>query len=97
VQTVRVDNACEFGKWFYSLEAAQPGSQLGKSVPSLHAEFHRVAAEVLGLALSGHRAEASHAMGQGGQGGQFAHLSAELTAAIREWKLELAQQLGSVA
>jgi len=81
-----VDNACEFGKWFYGLQPSERETQNGRDVRALHAEFHRVAAEVLDLALAGRREEADRLL-EGG--GKFAQATAKLTFALIGWKSRL--------
>ena len=87
VETVRVDDACAFGKWFYSQEGSFRASEMGKKVRSLHADFHRTAADVLELALAGRKAEAHAALARGSK---FALLSSRLTTLMMEWKTSLA-------
>jgi methyl-accepting chemotaxis protein len=89
VATVAVDNACEFGKWFLSLPNAERGSAQGRVVQTLHAQFHRAAANVLEMALAGRREEAELAMGTTKE---FAQVSAKLTVAMIEWKNTLARR-----
>jgi hypothetical protein len=48
VRDVRTDNACEFGKWLSALPLSQRLSERYPKVRALHAEFHTVAAAVLG-------------------------------------------------
>jgi hypothetical protein len=94
VAKVRVDDACEFGKWFYGLDPAARATAEGRSVQELHAEFHRVTAGVLDLALSGRRAEAEAQMARTSA---FAQTSASLTSAMMQWKGSLLKRIGSAA
>ena len=81
---VRVDNACEFGKWLYGeIDATSRRSPDYEKVRTLHAAFHVAAAGVLGLAVSGRRAEAEAAMGPGSE---FARVSTQLTLALTAWQ-----------
>jgi hypothetical protein len=84
--TVAVDNACEFGKWLYSIPAAERDSPWGKRVVDLHALFHQTAAKVLALALAGHT---QAAMTELESGGSFTLTSKNLTSAMVSWKSTL--------
>lgn len=83
VGDVRTDDCCDFGKWLAALPLSQRLSEHSKRVRSLHAEFHRLAAEVLELALAGRKEEATAAMALGSR---FAHVSSSLTMAVLAWK-----------
>ncbi len=80
---VSVDNQCEFGKWLYSLPAGEHQGSNWQKVHDLHAKFHREASRVLGLAVSGKKAEADEGLATGSP---FAKISLELTGAMIEWK-----------
>jgi hypothetical protein len=85
VADVRTDRACEFGKWLRTLPPTQLLSVYCKQVRTLHAEFHLIAAEVLGLALAGRKAEATAAMGSGSR---FLTVSSNLIMALSAWQKE---------
>jgi len=51
--TVAMDNQCEFGKWLYSDLKAVCDQAKYDRIKSLHANFHKKAAEILKLALDG--------------------------------------------
>jgi len=84
VETIRVDNQCEFGKWLYgaTLSAQDKTSPHYSKVKELHAQFHKTAARVAALALSGKKAEAEKMIASGGE---YAEASAKLTGAMMEW------------
>jgi len=82
VEKVRLGNECEFGRWLESLPAAEQHSEHWKLVQKAHAEFHIEAARVLGLALSGHKADADKALDSNGR---FSDLSSDLTKAMMSW------------
>ena len=65
VAEVRSDKGCEFGKWLDDLPPAKKTSERYTGLRSMHAEFHKAASEVLALALSGKKSEASSAMASG--------------------------------
>jgi hypothetical protein len=73
VEGVRDHHICDLGKWLDSAE--------GKSVPDysnlceLHSKFHQEAANVLNLALAGHKGEAEAEIEFGGK---FSSVSAML-------------------
>lgn len=83
VEKVRTDNQCDFGKWLYSLPSSELGSEFGKKVKALHAQFHVQAAKVLDLALTSKKKEAEEAMTTTSD---FGKTSAELTLAMVAWK-----------
>jgi hypothetical protein len=83
VAQIQVDNACNFGKWFYGLPADVRAQEICKKVQKLHADFHVEAAKVLGLGLAGKKAEAEKAMAFGGP---FMDISGKLTLALNQWK-----------
>jgi hypothetical protein len=84
VPTVRLDNQCPFGKWLYGeIDPTSRRSPEYEKVRTLHAAFHVAAAGVLGLAVSGRRAEAEAAMGPGSE---FARVSTQLTLALTAWQ-----------
>jgi len=67
--TVAMDSQCPFGKWLYG-EALSPtvrDSEECRRVTELHAQFHRVAAKVVALALSGKKMEADKLMALNGE------------------------------
>lgn len=83
-EKVSTDNQCDFGRWLYgeTISAAEKAGPCYQSVRQHHTEFHKVAADVLKLALSGKKDEAHKLVGLGGR---FASLSAELTTAMMAW------------
>ena len=84
VGTIRADNQCEFGKWLYgdTLSAQDKAAPQYSKVKGLHSQFHKTAATVATLALSGKKAEAGKMLDAGGD---FAEASAKLTGAMMEW------------
>ena len=83
VPTVRVDDQCEFGIWLRSAPPAEQRGEHWKTVQTRHGEFHRAAADVLELALSGRRDEAEAAIAPSSR---FAEVSKRLTLAMMAWK-----------
>ncbi|MDR3487011.1 MAG: CZB domain-containing protein [Bradyrhizobium sp.] len=85
VTDVGKDNVCAFGQWLYgpSVDAAMKGSGEFKEVQKLHAEFHKIAAQVLQLALQGKKGEADKVMAQGSA---FTDVSGRLTSAMMRWQ-----------
>ncbi len=82
-EVVRRDDACEFGKWFHALPQAERSTVEGRTVQSLHAEFHKIVASILELALAAKKREAEKELENGSK---FAELSASLTRAMMTWK-----------
>lgn len=89
VDTVRMDDQCAFGKWLYgvSLDLQGTTSAQYEEVKKLHAQFHRVAAQVVELALSGKKHEALQLMSLDGE---FTKISSKLTAAMSIWLKKVA-------
>ena len=85
IETIRMDNQCVLGKWLYgmTLSTLDKSSEDYKAVQSLHADFHKSAARVAELALSGKKPEAEKMMGLNGE---FSVISGKLIGALMEWK-----------
>jgi len=83
VESVRVDNGCDFGKWLHALSGSDKNSEHWKTVQSLHAQFHSEAAQVLDFAIKGEKEKAKSSMTLDSR---FADISARLTAAMMAWK-----------
>ncbi len=92
VAVVCRDDQCRLGRWLYSLDEPMQASHRWQCVRRKHADFHRHAARVLELALSGDtsaaRAATSYSSG-------FAQTSARLMADLIEWQKETVS-LGAV-
>ena len=88
IDTIRKDDHCDFGKWLYgsTLSDIDKASNSYKTVRDLHEEFHRTAAKIVDLALSGRKDEASKMISHNGE---YALISSKLTAKMMEWKKSL--------
>jgi hypothetical protein len=91
VPAVRLDDQCEFGIWLRSVPSAEQHGEHWKTVQARHGEFHRAAADVLELALSGRRSEAEAAIAPDSR---FAEVSKRLTLAMMAWKEYAARNVG---
>lgn len=87
VGVVCLDNQCPFGKWLHSVDLEMKATARWKCVKTAHADFHREAAKVLDLALTGRQAEARDALGFTSK---FTAASAKLTQEMMAWKKEAA-------
>lgn len=87
VNKVTLDNLCDFGKWLYTLDSNIRLTESWNSIQKLHAEFHKIAANILDLALKGKKEEASKGIALGSE---YAAISGKLTTAMMKWKRELA-------
>jgi len=85
-QAVSTDNACEFGKWLYSLPASDTQSSDYQTVKTLHANFHRITGGILQLAVSGKEQEAIAKLGSGGE---YSSATGKLVLALQAWKDKL--------
>lgn len=83
VAKLSVDSACDFGKWFYALPAAERLTDDARKVQQLHAAFHREAGTVLASALTGNKADAAKRLSVSSP---FAKVSADLTGAMMQWR-----------
>jgi hypothetical protein len=88
VEDIGREDVCEFGRWLNEtpfLDGNQ--DEHLKVIRHLHAQFHRVAAATLQLALRGRKAEAERAMGAGGA---YSRVSLRLTTALNGWRGSIA-------
>lgn len=83
VDKVRVDDGCDFGKWFYSLPPEQIASAEAVKIKEMHADFHKEAARILELALNGHLNAAKKAIKPGSYYGK---ISSSLVSILADWK-----------
>lgn len=83
VEEVQKDNACEFGKWLYSLPEADRKVAIELNITELHANFHKEASSILELALKGNKNEAMKKMEFGGDYGK---ITGKLVVALTKWK-----------
>ncbi len=79
------DNQCNFGKWLYSCSPHEKSSQHFEKVKDLHANFHKVAANVLEMALQGKKTEAEAAINMSSE---YRSISGKLTKEMMDWKKE---------
>ena len=84
--TVKVEDAghddrCKFGKWLHGTTALRSMHGFDE-IKALHAQFHRLAAEVLRLALVGKKDEARRLMDSTSE---YTRTSAELTQKLTAW------------
>jgi methyl-accepting chemotaxis protein len=82
-ETVKLDNACQFGQWLYGMSDAEQKSEDYLKVKQLHAEFHKIAGSILQLAVSGKKDEAHAKLDPGGEYGKAA---GKLVLALQTWK-----------
>lgn len=80
------DNQCEFGKWLYACSVEEKSSQYHGKITSLHADFHKTAAVVLDLALTGKGQEAEQKIGPDSD---YKNTSASLTKEMMNWKSDI--------
>ena len=83
---VKTDNSCEFGKWLDNLPSADKSSLDYQTVKVLHAEFHKVAADILQFAVMGKKEEAIKKFSFGGT---YGLASSKLMNAMFDWKKKL--------
>jgi hypothetical protein len=85
VANIRTDNQCAFGKWLYgtTLTDEDRATEHYSNVVRLHAEFHKVAAQIAGLATVGKRSEAQRMLEFGNE---YTKVSGQLSLALKRWK-----------
>ena len=85
MSSVAADSQCDFGKWLHgtAVTPAEKATPQYATVKTLHADFHKAAASVLQMAVTGKRADAEKAMGPTSP---FAAISSKLTMALLEMK-----------
>jgi hypothetical protein len=83
-ENVRLDNACDFGKWLYAIPIPERPKDFWGDVQKIHARFHTAAAVVLRLALDGKKQEALDLMTD--MRGEFVSASKDLTNTLFAWK-----------
>jgi len=85
------DRACDLGKWLQSTAFTATGAESihYAAVKEKHVAFHKVAARVARLALLGQKEEAERMLSFGGD---YSVASAQLTAALLEWKSALSRR-----
>jgi Chemoreceptor zinc-binding domain len=90
VNVVRDDHQCTFGKWLHgaNLSSEIKNSHHFRKCAEFHRRFHIVASEILSLAISGKKEEASEKMKPGQE---FCRVSTELTNAMLGWKASTSQ------
>jgi hypothetical protein len=83
IDEVARDDCCRFGHWLYALDGEVRSTHRWRCVQQVHADFHRHAAAVLKLAVSG-KASAARAALSYSSG--FAQTSARLTVELTAWQ-----------
>jgi len=86
VETVMKDDACAFGQWLGTVQGEAKNVEILQKVKSLHTEFHKVAAEILKLALTGKKEEALKKLERGGG---YGNISGKLILTLNDWKGKL--------
>jgi hypothetical protein len=81
---VAKDTECYFGKWLYgeSITAAIRATEEYQRIKEDHAKFHRIAARVVELAISGDKAEAVKLMGPRGE---YTTTTTQLVKELEDW------------
>jgi hypothetical protein len=82
-EVVEKDHTCQFGLWLYSLSEEDKSTEDFEKVKDLHAQFHKVAANILELAITDKKEEALKQMDFGGA---YSKVSSKLIVALHEWK-----------
>lgn len=86
VEIVKKDNACQFGKWLYSLPDEVKNETDFTKIKDLHAEFHKTAATILEFAVTGQKETALKKMETGGG---YGSITGKLVLALNDWKIKL--------
>jgi methyl-accepting chemotaxis protein len=83
VTAVAQDNKCDFGRWLYGSAPAASDQAHHAAAKSLHATFHKEAADTLRLVSSGNQVQAQASIAAGGS---FAEASRHLTKTMIDWR-----------
>ena len=84
IDIIAADDECYFGKWLYG-ESITPDvrdSEEYQRVKEYHAQFHQVAARVVGLALLGNKMEAAKLMSSSGE---YTKITTKLVGEMISW------------
>ena len=81
-QTVCKDDQCEFGKWLHACGGPEKTSAHYIKVKTLHADFHKVAANILTLALNNEKEEAIKSISTGSP---YLLITTKLTREMMAW------------
>ena len=81
------DDQCKLGQWLYQLDEPVKSTHRWKCARDLHADYHREAARVLGLALAGNAAQARAATCYSSA---YAGIARRFEAELVVWKKEAA-------
>ena len=82
VNTVKVDNLCDLGKWIHGEGKEHEASPVFQDLRTKHARFHTAAAAVVTLIAAKNKPEAEKSL----DAGDFAKASQEVVAAIIKLK-----------
>lgn len=84
IETIIVDDQCQFGKWLYgpTFSVADTHGPHYRAVLALHKQFHAAAARVAQSVVDGNVDAARRLMLPGGE---YWEATAELESALREW------------
>ncbi|WP_067735936.1 CZB domain-containing protein [Novosphingobium naphthalenivorans] len=87
------DRSCDFGKWFHgpSMGGDVQKTEAWKTINDIHAAFHKSAAQVLRLALTGQADDARTLIS-----GDYGDKTDRMLKALSLWKLELKSKSGGM-
>jgi hypothetical protein len=83
-EVVKLDTACDFGKWLYSIPPAERSGAYWEKVKDIHARFHETAGRILKLAVEGKSKDALDLITD--LKGDYVTTSILLTNTLNEWK-----------
>ncbi len=83
VSLVARDDQCEFGRWLHGSDPTGPDQAHHQAAKTLHAAFHKEAANTLRQVSAGNKAQAEASIATGGT---FAEASQVLTKTMIEWR-----------
>lgn len=86
VETLRVEDACDFGKWLKQVAPQMAGDPDYAKIREMHRLFHADAGRLAAMIRDG---QGEQAMGELEDGGRFARQSKALTEAMADWRMAL--------
>ncbi len=91
VETLKVDDACDFGKWLKSVAPQMAGDPDYARIKDMHRAFHAEAGRLAEMIRDG---QAKAALAEMDSTGQFTRRSKDLTEAMTNWRMSLRRRRG---
>jgi hypothetical protein len=85
IEVIEKDNECEFGKWLFNSANIDylKSTETFNEIVLLHAEFHKLAAEISKFAINGKKSNAKKLMTENGE---YTAISKKLINTLNNWR-----------